>query len=784
MAFPPLVEPAAELSGTESARTARHRVLAGFGDIAQRRLAAAHVAIVGAGGLGSPSALALAAAGVGTLTVIDDDDVDLSNLQRQVIHRVGDVGAAKVDSAVRIAAELSPSTVVHPVRERLTPGNAARLLAGAHVVIDGSDTFDTREAVASGCEALGVPLVWGVVQEFHAQVTVFWSNPPAGAEAVLLSDLHPPEAAGDVPSCAQVGVLGSLCLQVGGMLATEAIKLITGVGDPGLGRVVVVDALRGRFDEVPLRPARAHPAFPASAPGARSPRAVAQLDAAATRAAQAGGATLIDVREPAETSRGVIPGSVEVPLATLLADPRLAGGGPVVVVCQVGMRAQRAARALVDAGIEASVLAGGIAAWDAPIRAHDRVSGSDLVAIDDHLATVLAAVTPLAGDSRPLAAARGRILREDARGESDIPVFDNSAMDGFAVRFEDVAAASEHSPVTLRVIADLPAGTDLDPPLAAGEAARIMTGSPTPTAATAIVPFEDTVGGLADSLGEIIVVRAPRAPGVHIRRRGEDLVAGDIILTAGVRLGALQTAALAAAGVAEAVVSRAPRVAVISTGSELVAPGTALRRGQIPESNSEMLTALAAEAGAEVVLSATVGDDGDGPRRAIAEAEALGADVVVFSGGVSAGAYEVVKSTLGDCMTFTKLRMQPGKPQGFGVTDAGTLLFGLPGNPVSSAVSFEVFVRPALLRMQGHTELHRPVIRLAAASGWRTPAGRTQYLPITIDRTDPAAWRAVPATSGGSHLPGGLGRAEAYAIVPAEVDEVGAGEFVDVMLIS
>jgi molybdopterin molybdotransferase len=179
-----------------------------------------------------------------------------------------------------------------------------------------------------------------------------------------------------------------------------------------------------------------------------------------------------------------------------------------------------------------------------------------------------------------------------------------------------------------------------------------------------------------------------------------------------------------------------------------------------------------------------VPDDGDGPRIAIAEAETLGADVVVFSGGVSAGAYEVVKNTLDDVMTFSKVRMQPGKPQGFGVTPAGTLLFGLPGNPVSAAVSFEVFVRPALWKMMGRAELDRPIIRIPAATGWRTPPARVQYLPVTIDRSDPAAWRAVPATAGGSHLAGGLGRAEAYAVVPAEIDTIGAGDLVDVMLIS
>jgi adenylyltransferase/sulfurtransferase len=358
MAFPPLVEPLAELSDVERTRTARHRVLAGFGDVAQRRLAAAHVAVVGAGGLGSPAVLALAAAGVGALTVIDEDLVEASNLQRQVMHRVSDVGAAKVDSAVRIAADLSPTTVVRPVQAVLTPANARELLAGAHVVIDGTDTFETREAVAAACEDLGVPLVWGVVQEFHAQATVFWSAPPAGAVPVRLADLYPPDAGREAPTCAQVGVLGALCLQVGALLATEAIKLVTGIGEPLLGRVLVIDALRGRTDEVPLRPAATH-AVPPSA----GPPPIPQLSPAEALAAQRAGAVLLDVREPFETARGVIPGSLLLPLGDVLAEPRRVDASRVVVVCQVGMRAQRAAAALRGAGIEASVLTGGIDAW-------------------------------------------------------------------------------------------------------------------------------------------------------------------------------------------------------------------------------------------------------------------------------------------------------------------------------------------------------------------------------------------------------------------------------------
>ncbi|WHE36963.1 ThiF family adenylyltransferase [Microbacterium sp. BDGP8] len=365
MTLPPLVDPAETLSNRERERTARHAVLAGLGDQGQRRLAAARVAVVGAGGLGSPVILALAAAGVGTITVIDDDVVEYANLQRQVIHRVDDVGAPKVASAVRAATALSPETRIETRRERLDADNASRLLAGSDLVIDGTDTFETRTVVAAACAALGLPLVWGVIQEFHAQVTVFWTAPPAGVPAVGLDDLYPAGSADDLPTCAEVGVLGSLCMTVGGMLATEAIKLITGVGEPLLGRLAVVDALTGAQREVPLRAASSAASPAAVPPPPAEPRRTAapEVDLEQLRAQQSVGAVVLDVREPHETATGVLPGSVLVPLGELLADPSLAGADRVVVVCAHGIRAHRAADALRGRGVAASVLAGGLARW-------------------------------------------------------------------------------------------------------------------------------------------------------------------------------------------------------------------------------------------------------------------------------------------------------------------------------------------------------------------------------------------------------------------------------------
>lgn len=411
---------------------------------------------------------------------------------------------------------------------------------------------------------------------------------------------------------------------------------------------------------------------------------------------------------------------------------------------------------------------------------------SDLRSVEEQRDAVLEHVVPLEPVTLPLAHARGRTLAEPVCAAVAIPVFDNSGMDGFAVRFADVARASAERPARVRVVADLPAGTELDPPLGAREAARIMTGAPVPTAADTVVPFEHTAGGLDDSLGEIEVQQAPSREGAHVRRRGEDAQPGDVVMEAGIRLGPLSLAAAAAAGVAQVTVRRAPRVAVVSTGSELVPPGAPLRRGQIPESNSEQLAHLVVDANAELVLRCTVGDEGDGPVRALDQARAAGADIVIFTGGVSAGAYEPVKNTLGRWMTFTRVAMQPGKPQGFGATDDGILLFGLPGNPVSAAVSFEVFVRPALLALQGRRELDRPRIVLPAATPWRTPAGRRQYLPVAIDRSDPARWAVRPANRGGSasHFAGGLARADGYAVVPAEIEQLAVGDPVSVMLMS
>ena len=410
---------------------------------------------------------------------------------------------------------------------------------------------------------------------------------------------------------------------------------------------------------------------------------------------------------------------------------------------------------------------------------------AETVSVSDHQQRVLAATRRLPAERVPLREAAGRTLATDVTAVLDVPAFDNSAMDGFAVLWADVSTASPDHPVTLDVVGDLPAGSALDPHLAPGQAVRIMTGSVLPTSADTVIPFEDTRDGLSDG-PRVTVLAAPRHEGRHVRRRGEDVAVGTLLLHAGARLGPRHVAAALSAGHTEVEVVRAPRIAVFSTGSELVDDGSPLTRGQIPESNGAMIAQLAAEAGVEVLHVGVVADDDEHLVKVLRDVEHE-TDAVVLTGGVSAGAYDVVKSALGATgdMGFWKVRMQPGKPQGFGSTADGRLLFGLPGNPVGAAVSWEVFVRPALLAMQGRADVHRRMVRLPVTEGWRVSPGRTQYVTVALDTTDPTQWRLRPLSVGcsGSHLVATLAQADGYAVVPEGADAVQAGDLVDVLLI-
>ncbi len=379
MSLPPLIEPGPPLTIDERSRAARQISLAPVGEIGQRRLGAARVCVIGAGGLGAPAILYLAGAGVGTIGIIDSDTVETSNLQRQILHGTADVGLPKVESARRSITERSPNTHVRLHHTRLAAENAAEILRDYDIVLDGTDNFATRYLVSDACDELGIPLVWASVLRFDAQLAVFWSRPPAGHEAVSLRDLFPePPEEGSVPSCAEAGVLGPLCGQVGSMMAGEALKLIMGIGETMLGRVAVFDSLTSRSFEIPLRRAGAakepHDGLPTlqyrqSQP---QPRWIT-ADELAQRIAQLENTipsvplTIIDVREQVELNTGVIQGSKNIVLAEILNRPDSIEHEPeheIVVYCERGPRSQQAAQTLAQAGFtNVRMLRDGMAGW-------------------------------------------------------------------------------------------------------------------------------------------------------------------------------------------------------------------------------------------------------------------------------------------------------------------------------------------------------------------------------------------------------------------------------------
>jgi adenylyltransferase/sulfurtransferase len=418
VSVPPLVEPGPPLTRDQIARYARHLLIPDVGELGQRRLSASRVAVLGAGGLGSPALLYLAAAGVGTIGVIDPDVVETSNLQRQVVHGVDDVGRRKVDSAADTLAQVNPlvQVVRHPVR--LDSSNALQLLDGYDLVIDGTDNFATRYLVNDACVLLGVPYVWGSVFRFDGQVSVFWgrSGPDGAQEYPCYRCLFPePPPPGSVPSCAEGGVLGVLCAAVGAAQGTEAVKLLTGIGEPLLGRLLVHDALRASWRELAVRPdpgcavCGRYPTItretglpdyevfcglpPAGVPGVGSVGGGGSTsdgvvsDGAVSDGARASdevtapeladllrrrelGETdlvLVDVREPGERAIVSIPGAVVVPMAQFESGEALdviPFDRAVVLHCRSGVRSATALERLRAAGHpDARHLAGGVLAW-------------------------------------------------------------------------------------------------------------------------------------------------------------------------------------------------------------------------------------------------------------------------------------------------------------------------------------------------------------------------------------------------------------------------------------
>jgi molybdopterin molybdotransferase len=399
--------------------------------------------------------------------------------------------------------------------------------------------------------------------------------------------------------------------------------------------------------------------------------------------------------------------------------------------------------------------------------------------VDEHLAEILGNVDVIAPLDLQLLDAHGCILAEAVTAELDLPSFDNSSMDGYAVRTEDVAQASESDPARLPVVGDIAAGSQSAYTVQPGLTVRIMTGAPIPPGADAVVPVEWTDGGIAG----VVITRASQA-GAYIRRRGEDVKAGDVVLEAGTRLGPGQLGLLAAVGRDRVKVRPRPRVVILSTGSELVEPGQPTSSGQIHEANSYILTSAAREAGALAFRAGIVHDDPRQLMEAI-EDQLIRADLVVTTGGVSAGAYDVVKQVLTRLGTvrFEQVAMQPGKPQGFGtIGPDSTPIITLPGNPVSAFVSFEVFVRPMIRRLLGVEPLHRPIISAVLDGTLSSPPERRQYTRAWLDVRN-GRYVVSPVGGPGSHLVGDLAHANALIVVPEDVTEVPDGDPVDVMVL-
>jgi molybdopterin molybdotransferase len=402
-----------------------------------------------------------------------------------------------------------------------------------------------------------------------------------------------------------------------------------------------------------------------------------------------------------------------------------------------------------------------------------------LSTVDEQVERVVNSIRPLSPYDQPLLEALGLPVCEDIVAPMDLPSFDNSAMDGYAVYFDDVASAAEDQPVHLPVVGEMAAGQTRLFALSPGTSVRIMTGAPVPQGADAIVPIEWTDGGIA-------TVRISRAPqrGEHVRHKGEDVQVGDVLLEDGTVLGPRQLGLLASVGRSQVLSRPRPRVVIISTGAELREPGTALGHDSIYDANSYMLAAAVRAAGAIAYRVGIVSDDASEFSDALSD-QLVRADLVVTSGGVSKGAYDVVKEVLSEVGTvsFGEVAMQPGKPQGFGfVGEDSTPILTLPGNPVSAYVSFEVFVIPALRRMMGRLPYRRPMMRALCTQGFRSSPGRQQYVRARFG-IDGKGGHATPVGGHGSHLMGDLSDANALIVVPADVTSVQGGTQVQVLVL-
>jgi molybdopterin molybdotransferase len=407
---------------------------------------------------------------------------------------------------------------------------------------------------------------------------------------------------------------------------------------------------------------------------------------------------------------------------------------------------------------------------------HDHDSGEDLVPVEEARDRILSQIDPLQPIELPLPEAEGCVLAEALVAPADIPEFASSAMDGFAVRSSEVADATLDAPVELRIVGRAVIGRRPESTVGGGEAVRIATGAPIPAGADAIVPIEN-----CDVVGDAVRVLGPSPEGKHIRPAGEDVRSGEVLLKAGRRLGAPELGLLATSGFSHPLVHPRPRVVVLSTGDELIPPSRTPEYGQIRDSNAYLLFGALREAGAVPTLAGIVTDEADELKDRVLS-HLVQADAFISSGGVSVGERDVVKAAFfrrGE-LDFYRVAMQPGMPQGFGHIE-GKPFFGLPGNPVSVFVSFEVFIRPALRKMMGRRQLFRPEVTARLDADVSGPRGKTQFARVRLRRTK-EGWVATPTGGRGSNLISTVSRANALAIVPPGVETATAGSEVRAMV--
>ena len=401
-----------------------------------------------------------------------------------------------------------------------------------------------------------------------------------------------------------------------------------------------------------------------------------------------------------------------------------------------------------------------------------------MLPVEEARRRILEHFQPLEPERIPILEALDRVLAEDITAEMDIPPLPNTAMDGYAVRIADTADASPEHPARLKVVADLAAGYVLEEPIRPGTAVRIMTGAPIPPGAEAVVPFENV-----EVQGDEVLVFKPYAMWKNIRHAGEDVKAGQVVLRQGATLRPQEIGMLAALGHPTALVHRRPRVAVLSTGDEVIDVSDPWQPGKIRDANSYTVSALILKYGGEPIRLGIAPDTIEALTAKIREALARGADLILTSGGVSMGDFDVVKKVLAaeGAMHFWRARMKPGKPLAFGEIQ-GVPLLGLPGNPVSSTISFELFARPAMLTMLGKSKLEKPTIDAILVDPIKRKDNRRHYVRVWLEEKDGQTYAHLTGDQGSGILLS-MVQADGLAIIPEEVDHTPPNFPVQVMLV-